>query len=148
MLDPDELKNRIDGFRTLRGLTQNELAALVAADGFGKHDVGRIERGDLTLTKALRRSIAEHLAVPEQWLVADPLDLAGTEGTQLDRIEQNQHLLLQAAAELLDATRSEGAEPLPLAGELRRLVAGLPPTAPRPTQDEPQVEPGTGTDTG
>lgn len=69
MLDTEELKRRLDALRRLRGLRQEDLAQLVHEDGFGKHDVGRIERGDPTLpfSPGLRRSIAGHLGVPERW---------------------------------------------------------------------------------
>jgi transcriptional regulator with XRE-family HTH domain len=67
MLDKDELKRRIDAFRTLRGLTQVDLADLFAAKGHGSQELGRLERGALPLTEIRRRSLAEILEVPEQW---------------------------------------------------------------------------------
>lgn len=74
-LSVEELKRRIDAARTIRGLRQVDLAELLEADGHGKHDVGRLERGDLPLTRALRRSLAEHLKVPERWFTDPDLDL-------------------------------------------------------------------------
>lgn len=91
MLAPDELKRRIDAARTLRGLRQVDIAALVESDGHGKHDVGRLERGDVHLTPSLRRSLAHHLGVPETWFTEPDMDqvlIAPDAETQLDRLEE------------------------------------------------------------
>lgn len=74
MLTPEELKRRIDAARTLRGLRQVDLAELLEADGHGKHDVGRLERGEIPFSAALRRSLAHHLEVPEAWFVDEHVD--------------------------------------------------------------------------
>jgi len=73
MLDTATLKRRIDAARTLRGLTQNDLAALVHGDGFGKHDVGRLERGDIILSEGLQHSLSRHLRVPPTWFTDEDL---------------------------------------------------------------------------
>lgn len=78
MLDPEEIKRRLDAARTLRGLKQTDLAELVHADGLGKHDVGRLERGSIPLTRALRDSLCRHLRVPEAWFTDPDLDLEDT----------------------------------------------------------------------
>ncbi len=91
MLDKDELKRRIHAFRTLRGLTQAELAELFAAEGHGTQELGRLERGALPLTPIRRRSLAEILDVPERWFVDKSLSLADYKPgppAQLDRLEQ------------------------------------------------------------
>lgn len=82
MLPSDELKRRLDAFRTLRGMRQTDLADRLAEDGHGKHDLGRLERGDerMPLSASLRRSIAAHLEIPERWLTDEHLDLAQTAG--------------------------------------------------------------------
>jgi transcriptional regulator with XRE-family HTH domain len=91
MLDKDELKRRIDAFRTLRGLTQVELAELFASKGHGTQELGRLERGVLPLTEIRRRSLAEILDVPEHWFEDDaellPGRSGGSEEPQLTRIE-------------------------------------------------------------
>jgi transcriptional regulator with XRE-family HTH domain len=141
VLPPDELKRRIDAFRTLKGLRQVDLAELLVADGFGKQDVGRLERGDVPLTRARRRSLAEHLGVPERWLVDEELDLSeyhGEEDTgdlearlagiqraimdrsrhdlQVDRLLEQQNELLARQAEILsriEALLSPAEDPAP-----------------------------------
>lgn len=112
MLETDELKRRIDAARTIRGLRQVDLAALVESDGLGKQTVGRLERGDIPLTRALRRSLADHLAVPESWFVDDHLDLnGGAQDTgQLDRIEAKLDLLLTALGLVQDQARDASSE--------------------------------------
>lgn len=91
MLDKDELKRRIDAFRTLRGLTQVDLAELYASKGHGTQELGRLERGALPLTEIRRRSLAEILDVPERWFTDETLRLAdfpARQTSQLDRLEQ------------------------------------------------------------
>lgn len=91
MLDKDELKRRIDAFRTLRGLTQVDLAELFASKGHGSQELGRLERGALPLTEIRRRSLAEILEVPERWFVEGRIDFTGDhdEGPGLEaRIER------------------------------------------------------------
>lgn len=97
MLTTSELKRRIDAARTLRGLTQEELGQRFADEGFGRHDVGRIERGRMPLMGARRRTLALVLDVPESWFTDDYLDLAGTAPwprTQIDRLEAKLDRLL------------------------------------------------------
>lgn len=75
MLENEELKRRLDAARTLRGLTQNQLAALLAEDGLGKHDLGRIERGSLVMQRVHREAIARRLRIPEWWLTVEDIDV-------------------------------------------------------------------------
>jgi transcriptional regulator with XRE-family HTH domain len=96
MLDKDELKRRIDAFRTLRGLTQVDLAELFASKGHGTQELGRLERGVLPLTEIRRRSLAEILGVPEAWFVDATLDLAGYTGEMgLAGIQRSLDAILQ-----------------------------------------------------
>lgn len=74
-LPTEELKRRIDAARTLRGLNQKELAGLLQADGLGKHDVGRLERGELDLRRVHLDALRRHLQMPEWWFTADTVDL-------------------------------------------------------------------------
>ena len=89
MLEAEELKRRIEAARTLRGLKQTELAALLAEDGLGKSDLGRIERGDMTMQRIHRDAIARHLGVPDEWLTEPDVDtiVRPASPTQLDRLE-------------------------------------------------------------
>lgn len=74
MLPDEEIQRRIKAVRILRGMSQNDLGALLATDGLGKHDVGRIERGALSMQRAHRESICRHLRIPEAWLTDPNLD--------------------------------------------------------------------------
>jgi transcriptional regulator with XRE-family HTH domain len=91
MLDKDELKLRIDAFRTLRGLTQADLAELFAAKGHGSQELGRLERGALPLTEIRRRSLAEILDVPEHWFVDERVDLTAARGGEPARTDRGRH---------------------------------------------------------
>jgi transcriptional regulator with XRE-family HTH domain len=71
VLDQEQLKRRLVAARALRDVSQAELAGQLEADGLGKHDLGRIERGDLTMMPAHRRALAHHLRLPERWFT-DP----------------------------------------------------------------------------
>lgn len=73
-VDKDVLKQRIDAARTLRGITQVELNKLFDADGLGKHDVGRLERGELPLRRIHLDALVRHLRVPEWWFTADEIE--------------------------------------------------------------------------
>lgn len=75
MLEAEELTRRIKAARLLRGIEQTELAEKLTADGLGKHDLGRIERGDMTMQRVHRDAIARHLGVPERWLTDPDVDL-------------------------------------------------------------------------
>jgi transcriptional regulator with XRE-family HTH domain len=92
VLDKAELKNRIDALRTLRGLTQVDLAELFAAKGHGTQELGRLERGALPLTDIRKRTLAEILDVPERFFEEEHLDLTDVADdvphTQLDRLER------------------------------------------------------------
>lgn len=92
VLEPQELKRRIDAARRLRGLRQIDLAELLEADGHGKTDVGRLERGELRFSPSLRRSLAYHLGVSEGWFTAvnvdDVLGRGGDAGDDLATREQ------------------------------------------------------------
>lgn len=94
VLPTDELKRRVEAARILRGLTQNQLADLVHADGLGRHDVGRLERGDIPLTRVLRDALCRHLGVTEEWFTEPDVDVLlrgiGEDDVneRLDRIER------------------------------------------------------------
>jgi len=96
VLEAKELKRRIDAARTLRGLTQAQLAKLFVAEGFGTQDIGRIERGGLDLTRARRRSLADLLQVPETWFTEEHLDLTATmDDKRLERITDDVAAVLE-----------------------------------------------------
>jgi transcriptional regulator with XRE-family HTH domain len=135
-LEPEELKNRVAGARTLRGMSQAQLGALVAGDGHGKHDVGRLERGELILTRSLRRSLAEHLSVPEAWFVDETIEIPGSaddEAGQLDRIEdavnagrEDRTVAVDAIQELLQRQSRVLANIERLLRDMQVVAAGMP----------------------
>lgn len=96
MLDPDAIRDRIKVARTMRGMSQTALAALLhEEDGWGLHDLGKLERGDNAFppTSGRRRAIAYHLQIPESFLTEE--SPFADDGRQLDRLEQR----LEAVAE-------------------------------------------------
>jgi hypothetical protein len=75
VLGPEELARRIRAARELRGIEQTELGLLLAKDGLGKHDAGRIERGVMTMQTVHRISMSRHLRVPEEWFTEPDVDI-------------------------------------------------------------------------
>ena len=75
MLETEELKRRIEAARILRGLSQAELAERLHADGLGKYDLGRIERGTMPMRRVHRDAIARHLGIPDYWLTEPDVDI-------------------------------------------------------------------------
>lgn len=67
MLTDDEIAARIRAGRTLRGLSQDQLADHVAAAGLPWRLVGALERGEVTLRPAYRVVLAEVLGLPDIW---------------------------------------------------------------------------------
>lgn len=87
-------------------MTQKQLGALLEADGLGKHDLGRIERGDLTMQKVHREALVRHLGVPERWLLNENVDeIVGLTAPAVpalspERLEQLDGLLPQLAEDV------------------------------------------------
>lgn len=75
VLSGEPLRRRIVAARTLRGIDQEELGRLFEADGLGKLDPGRIERGTLTMQRVHLDAFVRHLGVPETWFVEMSTDL-------------------------------------------------------------------------
>lgn len=74
MLEGKELKRRIEAARILRGMSQAKLEELFAADGLGKYDAGRIERGEMTMQRVHRDAFVRHLGVPDYWFSEPDVD--------------------------------------------------------------------------
>lgn len=68
------MTRRIEAARVLRGYTQRQLAELLHADGLGKHDLGRIERGEMQMRRIHRDALVRHLRLPERWFTAPTVD--------------------------------------------------------------------------
>ena len=132
---PEEISRRIKAARELRGIEQTELSEQLAADGLGKSEAGRIERGDLPLTRVRREALMRRLGVPERWFTSDSVDeIVGLDGddhiSAVDRLaaidEKLERLLAQrkAAQERLSRIAPEEAEDaLEMLTELRSLAA-------------------------
>lgn len=75
MTPPPTVKQRIEAARALRGLSQADLDKLGAAEGLGRYELGRVERGELSpMTNTQRTMLCKILGVPERWFTSDDVD--------------------------------------------------------------------------
>lgn len=114
MLSQDELKHRIEAARILRDISQVELERLFHADGLGKGDAGRVERGELPMDKVRRDAFCRHLRVPERWFLAEDVDeIVGMKPGQLtpDEIRRAAELLPQLLAGDQELPQAPGRTP-------------------------------------
>jgi hypothetical protein len=72
--DRDELSRRVKAGRLLRDMDQAELGRLFAADGLGRTDPGRIERGTLEMQRVHREAFCRHLRLPDRWFTLESTD--------------------------------------------------------------------------
>lgn len=87
-LSADELTNRIVAARVLRGLEQEQVGPLMKEEGYGLHDIPRIERQEPKAPKfheGRRRALAKVLRVPESWFTA-PADAMFPEAKENDEL--------------------------------------------------------------
>lgn len=106
MLSEEEAKRRIAAARLLRGLTQEELDALGSADGLGRQELSRTERGELPVTRVRREVLARLLDFPVEWFLHDSIDDLirwPAEGLPPDQLRRAAELL---APQLLEAARA------------------------------------------
>ena len=127
MLSEDEAKRRIAAARILRGFTQEELDAMGAADGLGRQELSRTERGELPVTRVRREVFARLLNLPVEWFLEDSIDDLirwPAEGLPPDQVRRAAELLapqlLEAARALQQASGKEQLTP----GERDRREAG------------------------
>lgn len=125
VLDRKTQAQRIASARELRGMKRAQLAKLFVAEGFGQHDIARLERADpkLTLTRPRWETLARLLRVPEQWFTVEDAELFDLPDRQMDRIERR--------LEKIDAgvTALRAVEPFPApGGETGRIAEGSPPS--------------------
>lgn len=71
----EQVKRRIEAARVLRGMTQVEMDQAGAAQGLGRQELSRIERGALPLGAAQRRTLCDILRVPERWFTDEDVDV-------------------------------------------------------------------------
>lgn len=130
MLDPETLRNRMVAGRYLRGLTQAELSKKFAEYGLGKHDVGRIERGELTMQKSHRAALQELLQLPAAWFLDEDVDALIASDRQPDTREVVRDVLAELGVttpapadvieqEIADAARSASSKPGSSASDVR-----------------------------
>jgi transcriptional regulator with XRE-family HTH domain len=106
VLSEDEAKRRIAAARLLRGLTQEELDGMGAADGLGRQELSRTERGELPVTRVRREVLARLLNFPVEWFMQDSIeDLIRWPAEELapDQVKRAAELL---APQLLEAARA------------------------------------------
>jgi transcriptional regulator with XRE-family HTH domain len=106
VLSEDEAKRRIAAARILRGFTQEELDAMGAADGLGRQELSRTERGELPVTRVRREVFARLLNLPVEWFLQDTIDDLirwPAEGLPPDQVRRAAELL---APQLLEAARA------------------------------------------
>ena len=86
LLDRDTLARRIVSARELRGMSQNDVGEAMKAEGYGKHDVAKMERLDPSappLNRGRRICLAEILGVPEWWFTEADEELFVDRATDL-----------------------------------------------------------------
>lgn len=116
-LTQDELKRRIEAARILRGIDQAKLDEHFDSDGLGK-SAGRLERGDVPLTRARLDSLVRHLRVTSLWFTSRDIDalLLGIGiqdddenlDTRLRRIERQQEVSQERMEEILRQAEERG----------------------------------------
>jgi transcriptional regulator with XRE-family HTH domain len=132
-LNPDELARRLVAARELRGLSQEALGERMLAEGFGRHDAARIERGDprVPVSPARRRGLAEVLQVPEWWFTAETLTFDG-EQNEVTKLLEAVVRSLGRLHEKLDRSQDQRATEMARIDE--RIEAVLPgPESRKPT---------------
>lgn len=140
MLDTDEINRRMVAARTLRELSQTDLDALGAADGLGKQELSRVERGELPMTRVRREVATRLLRVPANWFTADDVDdILRSEAATLYLSASHESALVEAIGQLserFDAVErnisqllEEAPAPAP-SGELRRELEDAEPNPP------------------
>lgn len=78
MLDPDELARRIVTARTLRAMSQRDVGLAMRDEGFGLHDIAKLERQDPKappLNRVRREALSRVLRVPERWFTAEDAEI-------------------------------------------------------------------------
>lgn len=75
-LAQEEVQQRIVAARMLRGISQRELDQLAAADGYGKTEMSRVERGELAFRPGKHiEPLCRYLDVPRWWFTAGTIKL-------------------------------------------------------------------------
>lgn len=91
-MDSEDVKRRIEAGRILRGIDQVAMDRLGHAEGLGKQELGRLERGKLPFTRVHRDVLCRVLRLPAWWFTAETIsfsvDPPALEGDRLVHIEE------------------------------------------------------------
>lgn len=101
LVEPGEIKRRIEAARVLRGISQPEMDRLGADLGLPKQELSRTERGELPWSQARAMILQRVLGVPDRWFTEPKVDA------------------------LVGLTAPEDLTPEAMRGLLERLIAGL-----------------------
>lgn len=105
-LPQEEIKRRINAARIIRGMSQAEFDALGAADGFGKGEMSRVERGELAFREGKHlAAMSRYLGVPAWWFTAEAIDLST--GPDQDPPESTVEQHLASLTEQIAADRAD-----------------------------------------
>jgi transcriptional regulator with XRE-family HTH domain len=74
MTTQEDTKRRIEAARILRDLSQRDMDEAGHADGLGRQELSRVERGRLPLTRVRRDALVRILRVPERWFLEEDVD--------------------------------------------------------------------------
>lgn len=144
-LKPDEIKRRISAARILRGMEQPDLDRLGAAEGYGKLELGRVERGEIPYRPGKHLDVlCRILNVPRWWFTAETLDFGGVDAPatpdevasllaqQNDLLARQSDVLQSIEARLREqqTVRDEVADLIEARG--REIVQGRPAAEPDP----------------
>lgn len=149
-LPQEEIKRRISAARIIRGMSQAEFDARGAADGFGKGEMSRVERGELQFREgkhldAMRR----YLDVPAWWFTADTITMpdesaaharAGAADDQMDRLEAKLDALLDRFEALATRAQAQRDEAIDRIEALERALTEKIVENGRAAEDEEWVE--------
>lgn len=113
-LSVPQLKQRIEAARLLRNLKQTDLGMLFAEDGLNKQEAGRLERGELPLTRVRLDALVRHLRVPEAWFTSEDiaLSISGPRSSTASSFPADFAGRLRAARAYLNMSQPEFAEAL------------------------------------
>lgn len=105
-LNAEELDRRIKAARLLRNISQQELAKRLAEDGLSESHLGKLERGQHTLTRAPLDALVRHLRVPETWFTEPDTDTVVGYVSAEELTDEQQSLIAEAVRLLAGAAHA------------------------------------------
>jgi transcriptional regulator with XRE-family HTH domain len=120
-LSATELQQRMVAARVLRGVSQRRLDELAAADGYGKTELSRVERGELEFRPGKHIDpLCRYLDMPRWWFTVERVELPAEPIDNQRSVEEmlrTQTDLLNQIKQLLDGTEGR------LSDVAQRMVA-------------------------